>query len=121
MIGEALRAGLKREGFAVDWVHDAEAAAAVLRTEPFELLLLDLGLPGRDGLQLLKELRGRGVTPVLMNLAFTDRYRETWRKANGERPGLGDQLFSCKKTRWNAAAGEFFGGRINIRFLSSGG
>src|SRR5256886_17433242 len=45
MIGEAIRAGLKREGFAVDWVHDAEAAAQVLRTQPFELLLLDLGLP----------------------------------------------------------------------------
>jgi two-component system, OmpR family, response regulator QseB len=67
MIGEALRAGLKREGFAVDWVHDAEAAGAVLETEPFELLLLDLGLPGRDGLALLKALRERGLTlPVLI-------------------------------------------------------
>ena len=67
MIGEALRAGLKREGFAVDWVHDAEAAGAVLDTEPFELMLLDLGLPGRDGLSLLKALRERGLTlPVLI-------------------------------------------------------
>src|SRR5438477_1091810 len=67
MIGEAIRAGLKREGFAVDWVHDAEAAAQVLRTEPFELLLLDLGLPGSDGLKLLKVLRERGLTvPVLI-------------------------------------------------------
>ena len=40
MIGEAIRAGLKRDGFVVDWVHDAEAAAQVLRTEPFELVLL---------------------------------------------------------------------------------
>ena len=54
MIGEAIRAGLKREGFVVDWVHDAEAAARVLRTEPFELVLLDLGLPGADGLRLLR-------------------------------------------------------------------
>ena len=52
MIGEAIRAGLKREGFTVDWVHEARAAEAVLRTEPFELLLLDLGLPGRDGLHV---------------------------------------------------------------------
>ena len=53
MIGEAIRAGLKREGFTVDWVHDAESAAQVLGSEPFELLLLDLGLPGSDGLRLL--------------------------------------------------------------------
>ena len=67
MIGEAIRAGLKREGFAVDWVHDAASAAQALPNEPFELLLLDLGLPGSDGLQLLKTLRGRGVSlPVLI-------------------------------------------------------
>jgi two-component system, OmpR family, response regulator QseB len=67
MIGEAIRAGLKREGFTVDWVHEARAAGAALRTEPFELLLLDLGLPGSDGLTLLKSLRGRGATlPVLV-------------------------------------------------------
>ncbi|MBV8404091.1 MAG: response regulator [Gammaproteobacteria bacterium] len=67
MIGEAIRAGLKREGFTVDWVQDARAAAPVLRSEPFELLLLDLGLPGGDGLELLKSLRERGESlPVLI-------------------------------------------------------
>ena len=67
MIGEAIRAGLKREGFVVDWVHDAESASRVLGSEPFELLLLDLGLPGSDGLKLLKSLRGRGeALPVLI-------------------------------------------------------
>ena len=67
MIGEAIRVGLKREGFTVDWVHEAAAASGVLRSEPFELLLLDLGLPGSDGLQLLKTLRGRGeALPVLI-------------------------------------------------------
>jgi len=67
MIGEAIRAGLKREGLAVDWVHDAAAAAAALRTEPFALLLLDLGLPGSDGLTLLKSLREKAeALPVLI-------------------------------------------------------
>jgi DNA-binding response OmpR family regulator len=67
MIGEAIRAGLKRDGFAVDWVRDAAAAGRALDTEPFELLLLDLGLPGGDGLSLLKALRGRGsALPVLV-------------------------------------------------------
>jgi len=67
MIGEALRAGLKREGFTVDWVHEARAAEAVLGSEPFELLLLDLGLPGTDGLTLLRRQRERGLSiPVLI-------------------------------------------------------
>ncbi|HYB32976.1 MAG TPA: response regulator, partial [Steroidobacteraceae bacterium] len=67
MIGEAIRAGLKREGFTVDWVHAAAAASQVLRSDPFELVLLDLGLPGGDGLQLLKSLRARGeALPVLI-------------------------------------------------------
>ncbi len=67
MIGEAIRAGLKRDGFAVDWVREARAAEAALDREPFELLLLDLGLPGRDGLSLLKAQREKGLTlPVLI-------------------------------------------------------
>ena len=69
MIGEALRAGLKRDGFTVDWVREARAAHSALRTEPlpFELLLLDLGLPGGDGLELLKSERQRGLAlPVLI-------------------------------------------------------
>jgi two-component system, OmpR family, response regulator QseB len=67
MIGEAIRAGLKREAFAVDWVTSATAGSHALDSEPYELLLLDLGLPGADGLTLLKSLRssGRG-TPVLI-------------------------------------------------------
>src|ERR1700741_1971444 len=67
MIGEAIRAGLRRDGFAVDWVRDTGTAGQALGTEPFELLLLDLGLPGGDGLALLKALRGRGSgLPVLI-------------------------------------------------------
>jgi two-component system response regulator QseB len=67
MIGDAIRAGLKREGFTVDWVRSAEVASTALDTEPYELALLDLGLPGRDGVTLLKGLRGRGVSlPVLI-------------------------------------------------------
>jgi two-component system response regulator QseB len=67
MIGEAVRLGLKRQGLTVDWVQDAPAARAALRTETFDLVLLDLGLPGMDGLQLLKLLRGSGErVPVLI-------------------------------------------------------
>ena len=67
MIGEAIRAGLKRDGFAVDWVRDGDSADRVLRTERFDLLLLDLGLPRKDGLSVLHSLRARHeALPVLI-------------------------------------------------------
>jgi two-component system response regulator QseB len=67
MIGEAIRAGLRREGFAVDWVYDGESASQVLRTEEFDLLLLDLGLPRKGGLEVLTGARARGLElPVLI-------------------------------------------------------
>ena len=67
MIGEAIRTGLKRDGFAVDWVYDGESADRVLRTEAFDLALLDLGLPRKDGLQVLQALRARRQgLPVLI-------------------------------------------------------
>src|SRR5882672_1842071 len=50
MIGESLRSALRLEGYAVDWVRDAAAAQSTLASERFDLLLLDLGLPTRDGL-----------------------------------------------------------------------
>jgi two-component system, OmpR family, response regulator len=67
MIGEAIRSGLKRDGFTVDWVHDGESASQVLRTEEFDLLLLDLGLPRKSGLEVLTAVRARGLEiPVLI-------------------------------------------------------
>ncbi|MFO1354665.1 MAG: response regulator transcription factor [Gammaproteobacteria bacterium] len=67
MIGEAVRLGLRKQGLTVDWVQDGAAARAALGTESFDLVLLDLGLPKMDGLQVLKWLRGTGSrTPVLI-------------------------------------------------------
>lgn len=67
MIGEAVRLGLRKQGLAVDWVQDGVAAKAALSTETFELVLLDLGLPKLDGLQVLKWLRATGSkVPVLI-------------------------------------------------------
>jgi len=67
MIGESLRATLKLDGHAVDWVTDAEAAAGTLASERFDLVLLDLGLPRGDGLQVLRGARARGdQTPVIV-------------------------------------------------------
>ncbi|HTV51035.1 MAG TPA: response regulator [Steroidobacteraceae bacterium] len=67
MIGEAIRSGLKRDGFTVDWVYDGESASQVLRSEEFDLLLLDLGLPRKSGLEVLTAVRSRGLEiPVLI-------------------------------------------------------
>jgi len=67
MVGAAVQRGLRQEGHAVDWVQDGVAAGLALRDHPFELVLLDLGLPRRDGLALLAEIRGAGnAVPVLI-------------------------------------------------------
>ena len=67
MIGDTLRAALRMEGHAVDWVRDAAAAQGTLGSERFDLVLLDLGLPQGNGLDVLRELRGRGdATPVIV-------------------------------------------------------
>jgi two-component system response regulator QseB len=67
MIGEAVRDGLKLEGFTVDWVRDGKAAEVALDTGDFAVALLDLGLPQKGGLEILKTLRARKhAIPVLV-------------------------------------------------------
>ena len=67
LLGDGLRAGLRQRGFLVDWVRDGEAAERELRAEPYAAAVLDLGLPLRDGLEVLAAVRRAGVTlPVLV-------------------------------------------------------
>ena len=67
MIGDSLRAALRRQGFAADWVRDGRAADAVLASERFDAVLLDLGLPQRSGVEVLAALRARDdTTPVIV-------------------------------------------------------
>jgi len=67
MIGAGVRQGLAQEGFAVDWVRDGAAAEAALGENVHELVLLDLGLPRKDGLAVLAAMRRRGdARPVLV-------------------------------------------------------
>jgi len=67
MIAQGLQAGLRQAGFAVDWLPDGAAASAALKASAFDLILLDLGLPKRDGQAVLRELRARGnATPVIV-------------------------------------------------------
>ncbi len=79
MIGEGLSRALKAEGMTVDWVRDGREAEAALRDGAHSIVLLDLGLPGADGLDLLKAARREGVNaPVLVITArdgLEDRVR----------------------------------------------
>ncbi len=70
MIGEAVQALLRTQAYATDWVTDGCAADAALRSQAYDLVLLDLGLPELDGLQVLRQLRARkNTTPVLIATA----------------------------------------------------
>ncbi|MDA8093892.1 MAG: response regulator [Betaproteobacteria bacterium] len=67
MIGESIRRGLRLQNFAVDWARDGNAARLALDAAPYRLVVLDLGLPGEDGLSVLKGWRAKGrMVPVLI-------------------------------------------------------
>jgi two-component system OmpR family response regulator len=70
MIGEAVLELLREEHYAVDWVKDGAMADTALTTEKYDLVLLDLGLPRRDGIEVLRSLRARHeAVPVLVATA----------------------------------------------------
>ena len=67
LLGDGVTAGLRELGFVVDWFRDGGAAATALEGVPYDVIVLDLGLPGRDGMELLARWRARGDTvPVLV-------------------------------------------------------
>jgi two-component system OmpR family response regulator/two-component system response regulator QseB len=67
MLGDGLRAGLRQQGFQVDWVRDGAAAERELASGVYAAGVLDLGLPLKDGMDVLAQLRARGAsTPVLV-------------------------------------------------------
>lgn len=67
MIGDSVRTSLRQDGYAVDWVRTSGAAETALANEHFDLVLLDLGLPDKDGIDVLRNLRlHRRNTPVII-------------------------------------------------------
>lgn len=67
LLGDGLRAGLRQQGFQVDWVRDGVAAGHELQNTAYAAAVLDLGLPKADGLAVLSGARERGIgTPVLV-------------------------------------------------------
>ena len=73
MIGESVVAGLRHAGHTVDWVRDGRAAEAALAVPVHELVLLDLGLPRKSGLEVLKALRAAGSDLPVLVITARDR------------------------------------------------
>jgi len=67
MIAQGLETALRQMGAVVDWIRDGAQATAALSAAVFDLVLLDLGLPNRDGISILRDFRQRGdATPVII-------------------------------------------------------
>jgi two-component system, OmpR family, response regulator QseB len=79
LLGDGLRAGLRQQGFQVDWVRDGLAGERELRSGAYTAAVLDLGLPGLDGMEVLRQTRAAGGSlPVLVLTArdaIDDRIR----------------------------------------------
>jgi two-component system, OmpR family, response regulator len=88
-LADELLANLTRQGYAVDWLADGRDAAYQGASEPYDLIILDLGLPGRPGLEVLREWRAANLaTPVLILTA-----RGSWaERIEGLKAGADDYL-----------------------------
>ena len=73
MIAQALTGSLKDDGYAVDWVNNGNTAETTLAGQNYDIILLDLGLPGQDGIQVLQHARAtHNTTPILILTARDD-------------------------------------------------
>jgi two-component system OmpR family response regulator len=88
-LADELIASLGRHGYATDWLADGRDADYQGGSEPYDLIVLDLGLPGKPGLEVLRAWRGRGLaTPVLILTA-----RDSWaERIEGLKAGADDYL-----------------------------
>ena len=83
MIGESIRKGLRHDGYVVDWVQDGRAAEIAIDNEPFALVLLDLGLPRKDGFAVLADLRSRKERIPVLILTARDAVADRVRGLDG--------------------------------------
>ena len=72
MLGDGLRAGLRQLGFQVDWVRDGQAAERELLGGAYAAAVLDLGLPFKDGMDVLHAVRARKITTPVLVLTARD-------------------------------------------------
>lgn len=88
-LADELSADLKRAGYAVDWLADGRDAAVQGVTEPYDLIVLDLGLPGKSGLEVLREWRSLAMTRPVLILTARDHWAE---RIEGLKAGADDYL-----------------------------
>lgn len=89
MIGESVADGLKAEGYAVDWVRDGKEAEVAVAATPYSLVVLDLGLPRRDGIEVLKSIRERRLDVPVLVMTARDTVRD---RVRGLDAGADDYL-----------------------------
>ncbi|MCR8717648.1 response regulator [Pseudomonas syringae] len=83
MIGEAVQDALNDASYAADWVKDGFLALAALGTHHYDLVLLDLGLPGKDGQTVLSSIRGQGNAVPLLIITARDSLDDRLRGLDG--------------------------------------
>ncbi|MFG6488611.1 MULTISPECIES: response regulator transcription factor [Sphaerotilaceae] len=83
MIGEAIQGALKDASYAADWVMDGHAALTTLACQHYDLVLLDLGLPGKDGLEVLAHIRARDNPIPLLIITARDGLEDRLRGLDG--------------------------------------
>jgi len=83
MIGEAIRDALKDASYAVDWVRNGLAALTSIGCQRYDLVLLDLGLPGKDGLEVLDTIRAPGNPVPLLIITARDGLNDRLRGLDG--------------------------------------
>jgi two-component system OmpR family response regulator len=88
-LADELTADLKRAGYAVDWLADGRDAAYQGTTEPYDLIVLDLGLPGKPGLEVLRDWRAAGMQRPVLILTARDHWAE---RIDGLKAGADDYL-----------------------------
>lgn len=89
LLGDGIKAGLNLAAYAVDWVRDGDAARHALIDHEYDACILDLGLPRRDGLSVLRELRQRGSSLPVIILTARDTNED---KVAGLDSGADDYL-----------------------------
>jgi two-component system response regulator QseB len=89
LLGDAVKTGLTQFGYLVEWLKDGDSARTVLRSEGFELIILDLGLPKLSGLALLQWIRNEGKNTPVIILTARDSIED---KVKGLDSGADDYL-----------------------------
>ena len=83
MIGEAIQGALKDASYATDWVKDGQTALTTLGCQHYDLVLLDLGLPGKDGLEVLASIRAKANPIPLLIITARDGLDDRLRGLDG--------------------------------------